>query len=571
MDANLTVGKLIGSGGYGSVYHGRWNLRKVAVKKFDFTKQDAQAVDQAVKHEIELLERLRDTNIIQFFGTTYHENRLVLVMEFADGGSLKGAIDSGRLAAGNNPWEEKMRIARDIARGLHFIHTSRILHRDLKSANVLLTKHMDVKLADFGLAVIKSHTSSNSVAAAGGNESAKGTVRWMAPEIFAARPVYSTKSDMYALGMVMWEMAAECTVPFKDHTDTYLLIRLIENGVREILPDGTPADYRGWVERCWEHDRSKRPDASELFVGEQDDEDEAIDLRSLAGSSGFDNGSTTLTLSSLDLQSLNIKDLSSNGAQSTLTLTDHSNDLSTTETSGTTTTPPPGPVFSSVDNESVQQAKALLEALTMAESGNLDGVMTLREIWNQGIGIDKINPNEFSAFLLAAQQGHVQSQYCVAQLFHRGRGTEEESDRDAAYWFHKAAEKGHAPSQTMLAWMYDDGSEGVRQDLRLAAKWYRKAADQGYCIAQACLGLMYASDRGGVRLDYARAIEWYRKAAEQGYAPGQSNLGFMYENGRGVPKDFKQAALWYGKAADQGNVTAAENLSQLLNKIESEE
>ncbi|KAG0233141.1 hypothetical protein BGW41_001621 [Actinomortierella wolfii] len=566
MDANLTIGKLIGSGKYGSVYHGRWNLRTVAVKKFDFTKQDAQAVDQAVKQEIEILERLRDAHIIQFYGTTYHENRLVLIMDFAEGGSLKDAIDSGRLAAGTNAWEERMRIARDIARGLHFIHTSRILHRDLKSANVLLTKHMDVKLADFGLAVIKSHSSSKFVAAAGGNESVKGAVRWMAPEIFAARPVYSTKSDMYALGMVMWEMAAGCTVPFKDHTNTHLLSTLIKNGEREILPNGTPSNYRGWVKRCWESDPSKRPDARELFVSEQEAEDNAIDPRSLAGADGYGNG-TTLTLSSLDLQSLNLRDSTSGNAQLPPRATTHKSNTPTSEKSGKAT-PSSGPVFISSNSESIRQAKALLEALTMAENGNLKGVTTLEETWSHGTGIDKIHQNEFSAFLHAAQRGHVQSQYCVAQLFHRGRGTKE-SDRDAADWFQKAAEKGHAPSQTALASMYENGSEDVKVDLSLAAKWNRKAADQGYCVAQTCLGSMYRTNQG-VKGDISQAVELYQKAANQGYAPAQANLGMAYELGIGVRKDFKKAALWYGKAADQGHSYAKASLSRLPKKIVNE-
>ncbi|KAG0236479.1 hypothetical protein BGW42_003385 [Actinomortierella wolfii] len=564
MDANLTIGNLIGSGKYGSVYHGRWNLRKVAVKKFDFTKQDAQTVDQAVKQEIEILERLRDAHIIQFYGTTYHENRLVLIMEFAEGGSLKGAIDSGRLAAGTNAWEERMRIARDIARGLHFIHTLRILHRDLKSANVLLTKHMDVKLADFGLAIIKTHSSSKSVAAAGGNESVKGAVRWMAPEIFAARPVYSTKSDIYALGMVMWEMAAGCTVPFKGHTNTHHLSTLIKNGEREILPNGTPSNYRGWVKRCWEPDPSKRPDASELFVSELDNEDNAIDPRNLAGSNGY---GTTLSLSSLGLQSPNLRDSTSSNAQLPPTATTRKSNPSTAEKSGKAS-PSSGPVFTSADNESIRQAKALLEALTMAESGNFKGVATLEEIWSQGTRIDKIHQNEFSAFLHAAQRGHVQSQYCVALLFHRGYGTKE-SDRDAVDWFQKAAEKGHAPSQTALASMYENGSENVKVDLSLAAKWYRKAADQGYCVAQTCLGSMYRTNQG-VKGDISQVVELYQKAANQGYAPAQVNLGTAYEQGFGVRKDFKKAALWYGKAADQGHPYAKVSLSQLPKRMMTE-
>ncbi|KAF9161367.1 hypothetical protein DFQ26_004638 [Actinomortierella ambigua] len=558
MEEDLILGKLIGSGGYGSVYHGRYNLRRVAVKKFDFTEQDAKLAAAAVKLEIDLLERLRDRYIIQFYATAYHENRLVLIMEFADGGSLKGAIESGRLdVAGNGAWDEKMRISRDIARGLHFIHAQKILHRDLKSANVLLTKRLDVRLADFGLAVVKTQSSSKSTGT-GGDESAKGTIRWMAPEIFGVPPRYSTKSDMYALGMVMWEMAARCTLPFKDHYQNNVLIPLIERGNREILPDDTPTDYRHWVERCWEHDRFKRPEAFELFAGDDEDEDDALDASVLSGSNSFGNG-TTVDIS-INFNSMNL----GNSA----TLVQPPSPKVVAPSAASTTKPPSGPSFGPDSNESVKQAKAILDALIKAEGGNLKGVKTLRAIWDHGTGIEKIQPKEFSALLQSAESGHIQSQYCVAQLYHRGRGVDE-SEPDAARWFQKAADQGHAPSQTMLAWMYDDGSYDFKQDLNQAAKWYRKAANQGYCIAQSCLGLMYASGRG-VRQDYARAVEWYHKASEQGYAPAQSNLGYMYEHGRGVEKNNEKAALWYGKAAEQGNLIAQDNLNNILEKMEEE-
>ncbi|KAG0251777.1 hypothetical protein DFQ27_008559 [Actinomortierella ambigua] len=95
----------------------------------------------------------------------------------------------------------------------------------------------------------------------------------MAPEVFGRKPQYSAKSDMYALGMVMWEMAANSTMPFSDQSDNSEARELVKRGEREELPENTPAVYRHWVERCWEHHPAKRLDAGEMTV---DDETRAI-------------------------------------------------------------------------------------------------------------------------------------------------------------------------------------------------------------------------------------------------------------------------------------------------------
>lgn len=131
---------------------------------------------------------------------------LVLVMEYAQGGSLKSAIDKGRL--GGN-WLVKTRIAREVARCLEYIHHQKVLHHDLKSAKVLLTEHMQAKPCDFGQAMVRAESTLKSSSI--GGDDLKGALRWRTPELFGRRPRYSTKSDMFALGMIMWEIAAQHT------------------------------------------------------------------------------------------------------------------------------------------------------------------------------------------------------------------------------------------------------------------------------------------------------------------------------------------------------------------------
>ncbi|KAF9979209.1 hypothetical protein BGZ73_004095 [Actinomortierella ambigua] len=127
---SLILEKFIGAGGYGSVYHGRWGKRHVAVKKFNVTHDDVQQT-AAIQLEMQLLEKLQDRYIVQFYGTNYYEDSLVLIMDYAEGGSLKGAIEKRRVT----DWATRCRLAQEIVRGLEYIHLERIFHRDLKSGN----------------------------------------------------------------------------------------------------------------------------------------------------------------------------------------------------------------------------------------------------------------------------------------------------------------------------------------------------------------------------------------------------------------------------------------------------
>ncbi|KAF9977245.1 hypothetical protein BGZ73_006608 [Actinomortierella ambigua] len=349
---SLIVGKIIGVGGYGNVYQARWEDREVAIKQFNVTHAEA-ITEEAIQREIQLLASLRDKHIIQFYGTTQHEGRLVLVTEYAKGGNLQRAIQQRRL-----DWPNKARIADEIARGLAYIHHKGVLHRDLKSQNVLLTLHMEVKLCDFGFATVKVRSASMT-------GSLKGTHRWMAPELFVARPKYSTKSDMYALGMVMWEMAANCTKPFEDQLDNFTVMAIVMQGEREELPADTPPEYRMWVERCWSHDPNNRPEAKEVILSDA--------VHSTAEDPGVDV--STLSLS-IGHSRMSIPQLPGGGA-----------DMTTNEPFGQ----------SPHDVESLR---------TRANAHDLEAQMSLAVMYEKGIGVDQ---NDSEAFKCAQiQRGMLQ-------------------------------------------------------------------------------------------------------------------------------------------------------------------
>src|SRR5690606_17634932 len=113
-------------------------------------------------------------------------------------------------------WKTRWRFAEEIICGMSYLHSQDIIYRDLKSANVLLTKHLEIKLCDFGLAKTKKNIIGSSKYLSTGS-SMKGTIAWMAPELFVEEPNPGKKSDIYSYAMTLWEIASRCSRPFKDH------------------------------------------------------------------------------------------------------------------------------------------------------------------------------------------------------------------------------------------------------------------------------------------------------------------------------------------------------------------
>ncbi|KAF9976760.1 hypothetical protein BGZ73_007895 [Actinomortierella ambigua] len=471
--SSLVLDKLIGTGAYGSVYHGRWEGRPVAIKKFHISRQEVvnTADTASLQREIQLLSGLRDKHIIQFYGTTFDENdMLVLAMEYAAGGSLHGAINGGEWV---RDWPTKIRIAQEMVRGISYIHHKQIIHRDLKSLNVLLTSRMEVKLADFGLATVKTHSasrvSSNSthghLANANSGLALKGTLRWMAPELFDKQPKYSTKSDMYGLGMVMWEMAANCTMPFRNLLDNAAVVVLVTRGEREDLPQDTPDEYRQTVERCWDMDPAKRPTASELVVLT----DEERRLQAVVN----DNGLPLLALSDIP----GFDPLADTAAASTQEGGDQQSQPS---------------LYGQYD-----------QLIQQAEGNDKEAQWTLANMYAASDAA-----LAFQWYRRAAEQGHAEAQYTTAQCYEHGRGVPQ-SYSDAAVWYRHAAHQAHREARYHFAYMLHHGL-GVQQDLDEASVWYRRAAEQGHTESRHMFRRL-AEKGHGLPPDLKRTVQFVRK------------------------------------------------------------
>ncbi|XP_020088664.1 serine/threonine-protein kinase EDR1-like isoform X1 [Ananas comosus] len=249
--SELTVGTRVGIGFFGEVFRGIWNGTDVAIKVF--LEQDLTAENmEDFCNEISILSRLRHPNVILFLGACMRPPHLSLVTEYMEMGSLYYLIHmSGQKKKLN--WRRRLKMLRDICRGLMCMHRMKIVHRDLKSANCLVNRHWTVKICDFGLsrAMTGAPMSDNSSA---------GTPEWMAPELMRNEP-FTEKCDIFSLGVIMWEL---CTLnrPWEGKPSVQVVYSVANEGARLKIPDGPLGCL---ISDCWA-ESEKRPNCQEILT-----------------------------------------------------------------------------------------------------------------------------------------------------------------------------------------------------------------------------------------------------------------------------------------------------------------
>jgi serine/threonine protein kinase len=241
---DILVYEKIGSGSFGTVYRGNWMGVEVAVKRIDG--QTMSVADyKNFLYEVELMSNLRHPNLLSLLGACLEPPNLCSITEYVKQGSLDRVLK----LYPHLDWKIRLNMAIECARGLFYLHRQRppIMHRDLKSLNILVDQNFHVRLTDFGLSQDKSTKMNTRV----------GTLNWVAPEVLEGAVAYDEKADIYSFGMVLWELLTGRT-PYEGKSQLQV-IRMIDMREKERVPENADPDYARLIRACWHEDPKKRP------------------------------------------------------------------------------------------------------------------------------------------------------------------------------------------------------------------------------------------------------------------------------------------------------------------------
>jgi len=263
--SDIQFGSVLGKGGYATVYVTYWQGSKTAAKCFDMTGLNSKAcssLKRSFDREIELLFELRSPRVLSVFGVcTSVPGHLYIIMELAEGGSVRSKIEAAEAAF--EP-EELWGLAHDTAMGMKYLHEHDIVHRDLKSHNVLLDAQGRAKVCDFGIAYAAAKLQEYTSGSQAGN--LVGTVAWMAPEALDGEA--SFPSDVFSFGVFLWELAT-LRFPWEDELVGPILFKICLKQERlstdTIIADGHYKALPKILTRCWTHEPEKRPTFDELI------------------------------------------------------------------------------------------------------------------------------------------------------------------------------------------------------------------------------------------------------------------------------------------------------------------
>ncbi|XP_027084233.2 uncharacterized protein [Coffea arabica] len=251
---DLQLREQIGQGSFAVVYRGIWNGSDVAVKVYFGNEYNDQTL-LSYTQELDIMRRLRHPNVLLFMGAVCSQEKLALVTEYLPRGSLFKALHKSNQQL---DIRRRLRMALDVARGMNYLHHRNppIVHRDLKSSNLLVDKSWNVKVGDFGLSKLKNATFLT-------NKSGKGTPQWMAPEILRNEPS-TEKSDIYSFGVILWELMTE-SIPWKN-LNSLQVVGIVGFMDRRLdLPVNLDPEISSLIHDCWHSKPENRPSFQDII------------------------------------------------------------------------------------------------------------------------------------------------------------------------------------------------------------------------------------------------------------------------------------------------------------------
>ncbi|OAY31767.1 uncharacterized protein LOC110599602 isoform X1 [Manihot esculenta] len=254
----------LGSGTFGTVYHGKWRGTDVAIKRINDRcfagkpSEQERMIDDFWNEAIKLAD-LHHPNVVAFYGVVLDGpgGSVATVTEYMVNGSLRNALQKNERSLDKR---KRLLIAMDVAFGMEYLHGKNIVHFDLKSDNLLVNlrdPHRPIcKVGDLGLSKVKCQT-----LISGG---VRGTLPWMAPELLnGSSSLVSEKVDVFSFGIVLWELLTG-EEPYADLHYGAIIGGIVSNTLRPPVPESCDPEWKSLMERCWASEPSDRPNFTEI-------------------------------------------------------------------------------------------------------------------------------------------------------------------------------------------------------------------------------------------------------------------------------------------------------------------
>ncbi|RLO05287.1 hypothetical protein DYB28_002832 [Aphanomyces astaci] len=260
-NGEVYIDHMIGTGAFANVFHGSFQGRAVAVKMLLKSRTSTVSQIQSFVHEIQLMSQFDSPYIVNLVGAAWtRADDLKCVMEFMDGGDLKEYLDTH--SSQEFAWADKYVHLLSIADGLCYLHSMNVIHRDIKSRNVLLDSTKGTKLTDFGIS--KEDIQATMTVGV-------GTFRWMAPEVLQDQG-YDVSADIYSFGMLLSEFDTH-RVPYEDMknsitrqpiADSAIVLKVVSGSIRPTFTSECPPWILELAAQCLAWDPTDRPTAMQL-------------------------------------------------------------------------------------------------------------------------------------------------------------------------------------------------------------------------------------------------------------------------------------------------------------------